>query len=242
METENRTGPRYLASLEVKAEWDEPTGTHIVAEGMTENVGPEGTLVHLPKQLPDVGSRVRLEVLGESGEKLQVIAEVLRIERHPGHPLAALQLLGETDEWKGLIWEPAAPRVTPPPPAEGEGEEEAESDDDGSYDRRRFPRYYVTSRVTLAIEDESLNESLGIGEPQDISLGGLRVTNLPSCPNVKVGDQLGLLLLDGDDALSLTGEVVHHSTPDTFGVEFRGLSTQDQRAVVDLIGRLHARL
>jgi hypothetical protein len=111
-----------------------------------------------------------------------------------------------------------------------------------SYDRRRYPRYYVTSRVTLAIEDESLKESIGIGEPQDISLGGVRVTNLPSCPDVKVGDQLGLLLLDGDDALSLTGEVVHHSTPDTFGVEFRELSIQDQRAVGDLIGRLHARL
>ena len=130
LETENRTGPRYLASLEVKAEWDEPSGTHIIAEGMTENVGPEGTLVHLPKQLPDVGSRVVLEVHNETGEKLQVIAEVLRIERHPCHPLAALQLLGETDEWKGLIWEPAAPRITPPPPAEGEGEEEIEEDDE----------------------------------------------------------------------------------------------------------------
>ena len=117
-------------------------------------------------------------------------------------------------------------------------------DDDSlpSNDRRRYPRYYVTSRLTLAIEDESLKESLGIGEPQDISLGGLRVTNLPSCPDVKIGDQLGMLLLDGDDALSLTGEVVHHSTPDTFGVEFRELSIQDQRAVGDLIGRLHARL
>jgi hypothetical protein len=111
-----------------------------------------------------------------------------------------------------------------------------------SHDRRRFPRYYVTSRVTLAIEDESLRESIGIGEPQDISLGGVRVANLPACSNVKIGDQLGLLLLDGDDALSLTGEVVHHSTPDTFGVEFRGLSNQDQRAVGELIGRLHARI
>ena len=93
-----------------------------------------------------------------------------------------------------------------------------------AHDRRRFPRYYVTSRMTLAIEDESLNESIGIGEPQDISLGGVRVTNLPSCPNVKIGDQLGLLFLDGDDALSLNGEGVHHSTPDTFGVEFRELT------------------
>jgi len=111
-----------------------------------------------------------------------------------------------------------------------------------SHDRRRHPRYYVTSRITLAIEDESLKESIGIGEPQDISLGGLRVVNLPACPNVKIGDQLGLLILDCEDALSLAGEVIHHSTADTFGVEFRELSNHDQRAVVDLIGRLHARL
>jgi len=124
VETEHRSGPRYLASLEIKAEWDEPSGNHVIAEGTTENVGPEGTLIHLPRHLPDVGSRVRLEVHGEGGERLQVVAEVLRIERNPGHPLAALQLLGETDEWKGLIWEPAAPRVTPPPPPETEGDEE----------------------------------------------------------------------------------------------------------------------
>jgi len=130
MEFEHRSGPRYLASLEVKAEWDEPTGTHVVAEGTTENVGPEGTLVHLPRQLPDVGSTVRLEVLGENGERLQVIAEVLRIERNPGHPLAALQLLGETDEWRGLVWEPAAPRITPPAPAETESDEDVEEDED----------------------------------------------------------------------------------------------------------------
>lgn len=129
LETDNRSGPRYLATLEVKAEWDDPGGTHVIAEGTTENVGPEGTLVHLPRQLPQVGSRVRLEVSGESGEKLQVIAEVLRIERHPGHPLAALQLLGETDEWKGLVWEPAAPRIPPPPEEETEGEPEEDDDD-----------------------------------------------------------------------------------------------------------------
>ena len=122
IEPDGRLGPRYLASFEVRAEWDEPSGTHVVAEGTTENVGPEGTLVHLPRKLPDVGSRVRLEVQGEDGKKLQVIAEVLRIERDPGHPLAALQLLGETDEWKGVIWEPAAPRVGVPRPNDEDDE------------------------------------------------------------------------------------------------------------------------
>ena len=94
----------------------------------------------------------------------------------------------------------------------------------------------------LAIEDESLRESIGIGEPGDISLGGLRVRNLPSCPNVKIGDKLGLLLMDAEDALSLSGEVVHHATEDTFGVEFSELTTNDKRSVGDIIGRLHARL
>ncbi|HKO98403.1 MAG TPA: PilZ domain-containing protein [Pyrinomonadaceae bacterium] len=127
--TDTRSGPRYLASFEVSAEWDEPGGSHVVAQGTTENVGPEGTLIHLPKGLPQVGSRVHLEVQSEDGKKLQVIAEVLRIERNPGHPLAALQLVGETDEWRGVIWEAAAPRVTAPPPPAAEEDEDEEDDE-----------------------------------------------------------------------------------------------------------------
>ena len=111
-----------------------------------------------------------------------------------------------------------------------------------THDRRRYPRYYVSSRVMLAIEDETLSESIGIGEPGDISLGGVRVKNLPACPNVKVGDQLALLLFDAEDALSLRGAVVHHGTPDTFGVEFHKLTSNDQNGVRNLIGRLHSRL
>ncbi|HEV2913976.1 MAG TPA: hypothetical protein VGX92_11910 [Pyrinomonadaceae bacterium] len=124
--TENRTGPRYLASLLVQAEWDRDDGAHVVAEGTTENVGPEGALVHLQRELPDVGSRVHLSVLGEEGRKLKVITEVLRLERNAAHPLAALQLLDATDEWRGLIWEPAAPRVSEPAAAPEEDEEEDE--------------------------------------------------------------------------------------------------------------------
>ncbi len=130
IETENRSGPRYLVTFEVRAEWDEPDGAHVLSEGTTENVGPEGTLVHLPRKLPQVGSRVHLEVQSDDGKKLQVIAEVLRIERNPGHPLAALQLLGETDEWKGLIWAPAAPRPIAPPVTSEEDEEAEEEDDE----------------------------------------------------------------------------------------------------------------
>ncbi len=129
VDTENRTGPRYPASFEVHAEWDDSNGAHVEADGMTENVGPEGTLVHLPRQLPNVGSTVRLEVQSEDGTRLRVIAEVLRVERNPGHPLAALSLIGETEEWRGLIWEPAAPKVAPPPPSDEEGEDEEDDDE-----------------------------------------------------------------------------------------------------------------
>lgn len=108
-----------------------------------------------------------------------------------------------------------------------------------NHERRKFPRYYVNTRLTLAIEDDSQKESLGLGEPADISLGGLRVCNLPACRNVRVGDQLGLLLVDHEDALTLHGEVVHHATPDTFGVEFRSISPADQVAVGGIIRRLY---
>jgi hypothetical protein len=109
-------------------------------------------------------------------------------------------------------------------------------------DRRRYPRYYVSTRLALAIDDERLKESIGLGEPDDISLGGMRVRNLPACDNVKVGDHLGLLLFDAEDALSLKGEVVHHGTADTFGLEFHELNSSDQKAVGNIISRLHSRL
>jgi len=105
--TETRSGPRYIAAFPVRAEWDTVDGVHMVSDGETENIGPEGTLVHLLRELPPVGSRVNLLVLGEDGEKLRVIAEVLRIERNAAHPQAALQLLGETDEWRGIVWKEA---------------------------------------------------------------------------------------------------------------------------------------
>jgi len=110
---ENRSGPRYVAAFPIRAEWDTSDGEHIVAEGETENIGPEGTLVHLQREVPPVGSRVNLSVLEENdSEKLRVIAEVLRVVRNPAHPQAALRLLGETDEWRGVIWKEAERKMS----------------------------------------------------------------------------------------------------------------------------------
>ena len=104
---EQRTGPRYMVHVSVRAEWDdERSGERVVVQGETENIGPQGALVHL-ERLPEVGSRVHLIVPDAEGRTVEAVAEVLRLERNPVQPLAALQLLGETDEWRGLVWEPA---------------------------------------------------------------------------------------------------------------------------------------
>ena len=107
---EKRSGPRYVAYFPVRAEWDdEDSGAHVVSNGATENVGPTGALVHL-ERLPLVGSRVQLAVLEEDGPEVrwQAVAEVLRVERNPVQPLAALQLVNASDEWRGLVWVPAS--------------------------------------------------------------------------------------------------------------------------------------
>ncbi len=122
---EQRTGPRYLASFVVRAEWDTREGSHVIEDGQTENVGPEGTLIHLNRLLPDVGSRVRLVVLDEAGQEIKVLTEVLRIERNAAHPQAALMLLNASDEWRGRVWEPAIPRVAVAPVSDNEDDDEA---------------------------------------------------------------------------------------------------------------------
>ena len=105
--TEQRTGPRYLVHIPVRAEWDDTEGAHVVAVGETENVGPAGALVHL-ERLPEVGSRVQIIVPDAQGKEVSAVAEVIRIERNPAQPLAALHLIDATEEWRGLVWEPSA--------------------------------------------------------------------------------------------------------------------------------------
>jgi hypothetical protein len=114
---EKRSGARYPISLPIQAEWDDDGGEHIIEKGMMENVSPEGTLVHLQRLLPEVGSRVRLEVFDEEERPtLKVTAEVLRLERNAAHPQAALQLLEFPPDWRKKVWEPAAPLIAEPKP------------------------------------------------------------------------------------------------------------------------------
>lgn len=104
---EHRSGQRFVAAFPIRVEWDE-NGEHISEEGETENVGPQGVLVHLQRLLPTVGSQVKLQVSNEEGEQLEVVTEVLRLERNAAHPQAALLLVDEVEEWQNVVWEHAA--------------------------------------------------------------------------------------------------------------------------------------
>jgi len=103
-------------------------------------------------------------------------------------------------------------------------------------ERRAYPRYDVSAtRLSLAVEDTSLGETIGIGEAVDISLGGLRMTHLPPRSNVQLGDKLGLLLIGEENALPLHGVVVHHGTGDSFGIKFQTLTIAEQQRVDHLL-------
>jgi hypothetical protein len=100
-------GQRFLVNLPVQAEWrEETTGKRVVAEGTTENVGPEGAVVTLA-QLPAVGSRIRLSVPGARGSHLETVAEVVRLVRDLRQPLASLSIIKAKKEWRTAVWEPA---------------------------------------------------------------------------------------------------------------------------------------
>lgn len=98
---------RILANLPVKASWvDEESGKRISVEGVTENVGETSTLVNL-EVLPPVGSEIRLKILEEDKPIIEVSAQVIRVERDPSKPLAALSISENMKKWRHIAMEAA---------------------------------------------------------------------------------------------------------------------------------------
>lgn len=91
---------RILANLPVQASWvDEASGETISVSGLTENIGENSTLVNL-ETLPSVGSRVNLRLLNEDETIIEIPTEVIRVERDPSKPLAALSVVDNLKKWK----------------------------------------------------------------------------------------------------------------------------------------------
>ena len=116
---ERRQGARHVISYPIRVRWKDESGKEIVQEGLTENVGPHGALVYLPRVLPLVGGKVQLTVTEDPNDEITVTAEVIRLERNASHPLAALMLTDNLREWKKKVWDVAAAAVAalePEPP------------------------------------------------------------------------------------------------------------------------------
>lgn len=101
---ERRRGTRYVISFPVRITWKNDNGDELIEEGLTENIGPRGTLVYLPRTLPQVGSAVRLTITENPEEEVTVPAEVLRLERNAAHPQVALSVTKQFRLWKEKVW------------------------------------------------------------------------------------------------------------------------------------------
>jgi hypothetical protein len=98
--------------MPVKASWiDEESGKRVNVLGTTENIGESSALVNL-ETLPPVGSEVKLRILDEEKTLIEVQTKVIRVERDPSKPLAALSVLANLKKWKDVAMEAAQEWVT----------------------------------------------------------------------------------------------------------------------------------
>lgn len=91
---------RIMAKLSVQASWvDEDNGNVVFVNGLTENLGETSVLVNLDV-LPAVGSDVKLRLSDENDFIIEVDTQVIRVERDPSKPLAALSISENISKWK----------------------------------------------------------------------------------------------------------------------------------------------
>ena len=102
---------RIIASMPVKASWVDESGETVNVEGMTENLGETTALVNL-ETLPPVGCEVRLKIMEEKRTIITVSTRVIRVERDPSKPMAALSVLENLKKWKNTAMVAAQKWVT----------------------------------------------------------------------------------------------------------------------------------
>ena len=91
---------RIMANLMVEASWtDTESGEKISVVGMTENLGETSALVNL-ETLPPVGAQVKLKIFENEKTIIEVPTQVIRVERDPSKPLAALSVMENLKKWK----------------------------------------------------------------------------------------------------------------------------------------------
>lgn len=117
---DRRQAARYVISFPIRVRWKDDQGQPVTEEGLTENVGLQGTLVYLPRKLPNVGTKVELTVIENPNDEVTVSAEVIRLERNAAHPQVALNLTDGMRAWKKKVWEFAGETIAGEEPDEGD--------------------------------------------------------------------------------------------------------------------------
>lgn len=115
---ERRQSARYVVSFPIRVRWKDENGTEIIEDGLTENIGANGTLVYLPRRLPTVGAKVELTVTEHANDEVVVTAQVIRLERNAAHPQVALNLVDGMRNWKKKVWDFAAETIAGQKPEE----------------------------------------------------------------------------------------------------------------------------
>ena len=94
---------RIQARLQAQVTWvDEDSNEKISVIGHTENVGESNALVNITI-LPKVGSDVKLRLFDEDKHLIEVPATVIRVERDPSKPQAALGIVSNIKKWKNEV-------------------------------------------------------------------------------------------------------------------------------------------
>ncbi|MFN0278054.1 MAG: PilZ domain-containing protein [Pyrinomonadaceae bacterium] len=115
---DRRLGERFVIAFPIRVRWKDENGKEVTQDGLTDNIGPVGTLVYLPRHLPNVGSKVHLTVTENPKDEVSVTAQVIRLERNAAHPQAALQLTDSMRLWKKKVWETARATIAAQEPEE----------------------------------------------------------------------------------------------------------------------------
>ncbi len=117
---ERRKGLRHNISFPIRVKWKGEDGQEITQEGLTENIGPHGTLAFLPRMLPSVGSKVSLTITENADDEVTFSAQVIRVERNAAHPQVALQLTDSLRLWRKKVFEYAGERLADEKPEDWE--------------------------------------------------------------------------------------------------------------------------
>ncbi len=103
---------RILARLQAQVSWkDETSDEKFLVFGTTENVGETSALINLDL-LPKVGSSVKLRLMDEDKTIIETLAQVIRVERDPSKPQAALSIVNNLKKWQELALTAAQDWVT----------------------------------------------------------------------------------------------------------------------------------